>query len=78
MKPPGIFFAVIADHRRSVYQQYDGQVILADECKCVVNWLKFRGAAAGISFEILRNADCPINEHQRLTLQGMQKEAEDL
>ena len=73
----GIFFAVVAKHRRAVYQQLNGETILADECKCLVRWPE-GGGACGLSFEILRNADCPIDEHQRLTLRDMQLHEEDL
>lgn len=69
----GIFFAVIGKHRRAAYQQLNGEVILADECKCVVNWPE-EGGDFGLSFEILRNADCPIDDHQRLTLSEMQED----
>jgi hypothetical protein len=71
----GLFFAVIAKHRRAVYQQLNGETILADECKCIVNWPD-EGGDFGLSFDILRNADCPIDEHQRLTLREMQLETE--
>ena len=67
----GVFFTVIGKHRRSVYQQLDGEIILASECKCVVDWPE-DGGPFGLSFEILRNAACPIDEHQRLSLEEMQ------
>jgi hypothetical protein len=73
----GIFFTVIGKCRRSCYQQFDGETILADECKCVVNWPE-GGGPFGLSFEILRNAYCPIDEHQRLTLKDMRLHEEDL
>ena len=49
----GIFFTVIGKHRRSVYQQLDGEIILAAECKCVVQWPE-EGGPFGLSFEIVR------------------------
>lgn len=68
----GIFFAVVGKHRRSVYMQLNGETILADECKCLVRWSE--DAPPGFSFEVLRNADCPIDEHQLLSLKEMQEE----
>jgi hypothetical protein len=76
----GIFFAVIGNFRRSVYMQLDGSTILADECKCMVEWLddpRDGGYALPVGFEILRNADCPIDEHQILAHHDLVLHAED-
>ena len=72
----GIFFIVVAKNRRSAYQQLDGEIILVDECKCLVNWPE-GGGPFGLSFEISRTSKCPINEHQKLALNNLQDE-EDL
>jgi hypothetical protein len=69
----GIFFTLFFKRRRSVYAQLDGEIILADECQCIVHWPE-NGGPFGLSFEILRSASCPIDEHRRLTLQEMQGE----
>lgn len=53
---PGIFFAKIGKWRRSVYEQYDGTLILADECRCVVDWSRFTA--------VTRSASCPIDQHR--------------
>jgi len=75
----GIFFAVVGKHRRSVYMQLNGETILADECKCLVEYPdKFfpDDCCQGVGFVVLRNADCPIDEHR--LLQEMQSEEDDL
>jgi hypothetical protein len=53
----GIYFAVIGKRRRSVYQQFDGKIELADLCTCTVDWRP--------DFEIIRSAVCVIDEHAR-------------
>ena len=60
MSAHGVFFALVGKHRRSVYAQFDGEIILGDECKCIVDWPDAGG------FAIRRQADCPIDEHQVL------------
>ena len=51
----GIFFTLIGRWRRSCYQQIDGETILADECKCWIDWLP--------DFTVRRSLNCPIDEH---------------
>jgi hypothetical protein len=70
----GIFFTQVGQHRRSVYENLDGEIILADACKCELNW-----GSAGESwlsslpesehtlqarpFSVTRSVNCPINCH---------------
>ncbi len=44
----GVYFALIGRHRRSVYQQFDGKVVLGDECSCFTDW----------------QPDCVIDQHR--------------
>ena len=69
----GIFFTMIGKHRRSCYQQLNGETILADECKCAVDWPE-EGGDFGLGFKIQRCAGCPIDEHQRLALEEVQSQ----
>src|SRR5690242_1104443 len=62
----GIFFALVARHRRAVYEQIDGKLILADECTCAIDWPEPWGELA-----VRPSADCPIDEHQILTRSAM-------
>lgn len=66
----GIFFAVLGKQRRSFYMQFDGKPILADECKCHLNWFEDGG------FDVCRSQACPIDEHKALLLKAA-REAED-
>jgi hypothetical protein len=52
----GVFFTKIGRMRRSVIQQFDGETILADECKCATDWQP--------DFEVTRSWDCPIDQHR--------------
>lgn len=63
-KETGIFFETVKGVSRSVYRQENGQVVLADSCKCIVK----HGATnvKGVSFSVTRNPDCPIDEHRSL------------
>jgi hypothetical protein len=54
----GLFFTKVGERRRSVYQQDDGSVVLADTCSCRVEY--------GPSFAVVRSASCPIDEHRKL------------
>jgi hypothetical protein len=67
----GIFFTVVGKHRRSVYEQLDGQIILADECKCRMDFPdKFfpDDTVRGPSFVVTPSAECPIDCHKVLGL----------
>lgn len=52
---PGIFFTKIGKWRRAVYEQYDGVLILAEECRCTVEW---------DPFGVVRSPFCPIDQHR--------------
>lgn len=69
----GIFFSVVNRHRRACYMQIDGEPILADECKCFIDWLAWTGAEKGPSFRLLRRMDCPIDEHKLAALKAQQE-----
>ena len=69
----GIFFAFAGRSRRSAYTQLNGETILADECKCAIDWPE-EGGDFGLSFTILRRAGCPIDEHRRLALEEIQSQ----
>ena len=69
----GIFITWIGKQPRTVYQQLDGEIILADECKCFVDWPD-EGGPFGLSFTIERRAECPIDEHKQMSLREMQRE----
>ncbi len=56
----GVFFTKIGRVRRSMYQQFDGETILADECKCTTDWQP--------DFEVTRSWDCPIDQHRMQAL----------
>jgi hypothetical protein len=58
MSLPGPRLRLIAGHLRLVFQQYDGEIALADECKCEAFWDE-------IGFFVRRESDCPIDEHRR-------------
>jgi hypothetical protein len=53
----GLYFAVIAGKRRSVYQQLDGKIELADLCSCRVDWTP--------DFEVERSPACVIDQHRK-------------
>ena len=53
----GIYFALVGKHRRSVYQQLDGKLELADLCSCKTDWTP--------DFGVIRSVGCPIDEHKR-------------
>ena len=58
----GLFFTTIDRHVRSVYQQLDGETILADECRCTVNWGSNVWRAKR-PFSVTRSLECPIDQH---------------
>jgi hypothetical protein len=63
----GIFFTVVGKHRRSVYEQLDGQIVLADECKCRIDYPeKFfpDDCATEASFIVTPSPECPIDCHK--------------
>ena len=69
----GIFFTVIGKHRRSVYENLDGQIVLADECKCRIDFPdKFfpDDCCKGVSFVVTPSLDCPIDCHKVLGLRN--------
>lgn len=61
----GIFITCVGAKRRTAFQQLDGEVILADECKCLVEWPEELPENWPVSFVIRRRFDCPIDEHKR-------------
>jgi len=52
-----IEFQVIGKHVRSVYPQFGGGTILADECKCRIDYRP--------QFTVTRSLTCPIDEHKQ-------------
>lgn len=67
----GIFFTVIGKHRRSVYEQLDGTIVLADECKCRIDYPdRFfpEDGCGGVSFVVTPSPECPIDCHKVLGL----------
>lgn len=67
----GIFFAVVGQHLRSVYEQVDGKIILADECRCRIDYPdKFfpEDCCAGASFVVTPSIECPIDCRKLLGL----------
>jgi hypothetical protein len=63
----GVFLGVFAGRNRTLYQQFDGELILADECKCRVDYC-FRALTVheecNLTFSVVRAFDCPIDEHR--------------
>ncbi len=69
----GIFFSVIGRHRRSVYEQLDGQIVLADECTCRIDYPeKFfpDDCSSEASFVVTPSPECPIDFHKALGLRN--------
>ena len=66
-REPGMFFALVSGHRRGAYLNLNGELVLADECKCRVEWTDAPG------FSIERNLDCPIDEHRYAALKLVQE-----
>lgn len=64
----GMFAGSFRGRRRMLYQQLDGEVILADECKCRVEWPEELPEHWPVSFVIERRFDCPIDDHRRQLL----------
>jgi hypothetical protein len=71
--PQGILFVTYADgNRRAVYEQCDGEMILASDCKCRADWvpdpedIDFKAFNRGQRsvFVVIRSLDCPIDEHK--------------
>jgi hypothetical protein len=58
----GLFFAKIGHHRRAVYENLDGEIILADACVCEVNWGSEHPSYKR-SLSVTRSVNCPINCH---------------
>lgn len=70
----GPFVDVFDGKRRTMFRNYDGNIVLADECKCAIEWLgrkagTFAHEEPAISFRIIRSIDCPIDEHKSVALQ---------
>lgn len=59
----GVAFTRIGKALRSVFRQTNGDVILADECKCVVEFTR------GRAMSVKRILDCPVDEHKIRALQ---------
>ena len=51
-----LYFVLWGGRRRSVYQQFDGELILADECSCTWDWQP--------DFEVTRSVGCKIDQHK--------------
>jgi len=69
----GVFFTAVGKHRRGVYQQMNREIILADECKCTVEWLAWTGRETGASFRVTPQIACPIDEHRITALNQTQE-----
>jgi hypothetical protein len=52
----GLYFAVVAHKRRSVYQQLNGEIELADLCTCSFDWQP--------DFQVTRSPSCVIDQHR--------------
>jgi hypothetical protein len=63
----GIFFGDFRGKNRALYMQHDGNVILADECKCRTEW-----GHGAVGFTVQRVIDCPIDEHKVSALNQQQ------
>lgn len=62
----GLFFESIyvegeGKHVRALYRQFDGSDILADRCRCRVDWRP--------AFVVIKSPHCPIDEHRAAALQ---------
>jgi hypothetical protein len=68
----GIFFALIGKHRRSVYQNLNGEIVLGDECICLLDWVGEGG------FKVFRDAHCPIDEHKLSALKDLQHSEDEV
>lgn len=69
----GLFFTVVGKHTRSVYENLDGQIVLADECRCRMDFPdKFfpDDTVSGVSFVVTPSPDCPIDCHKVLGLRN--------
>ena len=68
-----IFFAVVGKWRRSVYEQLDGRIVLADECTCRIEYpgpfFPDDCADNQFSFEVTPSMDCPIDCHKAQAFQ---------
>jgi hypothetical protein len=62
-KVRGVAFARMGKQVRSVFRQLDDSIILADACKCFVEYL-------GGGMSVRRSSDCPIDEHRIAAIQG--------
>lgn len=59
---PGVFFEKIGKHRRAVYEQFSGELILAEECSCRVDWVN--DVRCSLHMQITRSSACPIDQHR--------------
>lgn len=57
----GVFFTTIGRHRRSVVQQFDGSIELADACTCLTDWQP--------DFAVTRSVSCPLDQHRARAIQ---------
>ena len=71
----GIFLTYVHGKKRTVYQQLDGEIILADECKCTIEDLELPRSSPRVSFVVVRQPDCPIDEHKRQLIAQQQDSA---
>lgn len=52
----GVFFQTLGRHRRALYEQLGGEVILGDCCTCSTDWTP--------DFTVTRSPRCPIDWHR--------------
>jgi hypothetical protein len=65
----GIRFKQVGKHLRSVYDQNNGDVILADECTCNVlpSGYRYEGPTKNAVRHVMcieRDINCPIDQHR--------------
>lgn len=52
----GIYIGKLGGVRRMLYQQFDGEVVLASECSCATDWQP--------DFAVARSDSCKIDQHR--------------
>jgi hypothetical protein len=68
---------LISGRLRMVYHQFNGELELADVCTCELNYRGRIGVldapcrcCAVVGFTIMRNPECPIDEHRMAALKA--------
>jgi len=63
----GLYFVVWGGRRRSVYQQLDSEVVLADLCTCRFDWRP--------EFTVTRSVNCVIDQHRKQAIEEEWRDA---